>query len=246
MKIALCIPHGTHVHAKFMASVVAMVQHTLKAEIVFNGVRTVPDIELMMETGSIVAAQRNFLAERAINWGANFILWLDSDHTFPPQALVRLLSLNKPVVGANYPRRGYPTYPTALDMDLKDLWTTRELAEAGAVEQVKRLGLGLCLVDITVIAKLGEYALAAGFNSVWPLFAFTPIEGDLAGGGEDAYFFGLLDQFGIEAYVDHRLSWQVGHLHEVALTNADALAQRDAYLASRENEAAAEVGQRPD
>jgi len=48
--------------------------------------------------------------------------------------------------------------------------------------------------------------------------------------GEDASFFQELREAGIAIHVDHGLSWGVGHIHEHVLTNADAEAQKEAWL----------------
>ncbi len=233
MKIAICTPHFREVHAKFMTSLLEMVVHTNTATIVFNGEPIQPEVRLFTRTGSVVAALRNALLNDAMGWDANYLLWLDSDHAFPSDALLRLLSHNLPVVGVNYPRRCYPTYPTAMGFDLKPVWTTRELAEQGAVEPIAALGFGVCLLDMTILSGLHQTALAAGRESIWPLFAHEIIPGSMNVGGEDAFFFARLHEAGIKAYVDHSLSWQVTHLHEAELTNADTVAQKDLYLEGR-------------
>jgi hypothetical protein len=39
----------------------------------------------------------------------------------------------------------------------------------------------------------------------------------------------LVRECGIRPFVDHRLSWEVGHLFEVVLTNGHAFAQKDGW-----------------
>lgn len=233
MKIVICTPHFREVHAKFVISLMSLVAHTYRAEIVFNGQPTTPDIQVFMNNGSVLSDLRNTLVRMANEWGANYLLWLDADHTFPPDVLMRLLSHNLPVVGANYPRRTSPTFPTAQALDGDHLWTTLEAAEAGHVERVARLGLGVCLVDMTILGALERAAQRAGQETLWPLFAQEAIPDALEVKGEDTYFFELLTRGGIPAYVDHGVSWDVGHVHEVILTNADAEQQREAYLKKR-------------
>ena len=48
--------------------------------------------------------------------------------------------------------------------------------------------------------------------------------------GEDVSFFRELTEAGVKVYVDHALSWEVGHIPERVLTNADAEAQKEAWL----------------
>lgn len=230
MKIAICTPYYADVHAEYAYSLAKMVMRTRDATVVFNGTETRPQIEIFLMSLSTLPELRNMLLNEAFKWGANYILWADADHNFPEDALLRLLAHNLPVVGANYPKRTYPTSPTATDLDGNLLWTSEEMARNGEVSQVKSLGLGLCLLDVTIFSTLHGYALAQGQENFWPLFAMEPVRGGMIGIGEDIYFFRRLAEAGIKSYVDHSLSWSIEHIHQNKLTNADAWAQRDAFL----------------
>jgi hypothetical protein len=231
LKIAICTPYYGQIPARFLLSQLAMIKHTEQTNFTFNGQAAHADLQVIMNSSSLLGHLRNKLVKGAIDWGANYLLWLDADHTFPPDTLVRLLSRGLPVVGANYPRRTLPTGPTARSLENEDLWTTPEKAEAGEVEQVGRLGMGVCLMDMTVLDRLEQAARAEGRETFWPLFSQETQPGSVKVMGEDTFFFRRLMLAGIAAYVDHALSWEVGHIFETVLTNADALAQRDAYLA---------------
>ncbi len=104
------------------------------------------------------------------------------------------------------------------------------MARNGEVSQVKSLGLGLCLIDISIFLALHDHAVAAGRENLWPLFSFEAIPGSHDVLGEDAYFFRQLREAGIQIYVDHALSWSVLHMHQKALSNADTIAEKDAFL----------------
>ena len=233
MKIAICTPCYSTVLSEFAHDLAKMMLRTAGARIVFNGEPTVPEIEIFMRQSSMLAAVRNRLVKDALDWGANYLLWIDPDHSFPPESLLRLLSLNLPVVGVNQPRRTSPTGPTATDLDGNLIWTTEELAERGEVVQVGGLGLALCLIDMKVFESLHARAVAQGQESFWPLFAFETIAGQLKPLGEDVYFFRRLSEAGIPAYVDHALSWAVRHAHQRLLTNADTLADKEAFFNER-------------
>lgn len=230
MKIAICTPSHGMVHSDFTVSLTRMVAHTLQSRIVFNGAEVIPSIELFMRSGSMLPTVRNNLVQDALEWKANFLLWTDADHTFPPDSLMRLLSLNLPVVGVNYARRTSPTYPTAIAPDDTFVWTTLDMARNREISEVRSLGLGLCLIDITVFVTLHEHATAAGKENFWPLFCFEPIPGHLDVVGEDTFFFKRLKEAGIRSYVDHALSWSVDHIHQRRLTNADTLTDKAAFL----------------
>ncbi len=43
-----------------------------------------------MKLASMLPTLRNVLVEDALDWGANYLLWVDADHVFPPECLLRL------------------------------------------------------------------------------------------------------------------------------------------------------------
>ncbi len=233
MKIAICTPYYADVKGGYAYSLATMVMHTMRSHIIFNGEAIIPEIQIFMRKSSVLPELRNILVDDALKWGANYLLWADADHSFPPDSLLRLLSHNLPVVAVNYPRRTKPTYPTAVGINGGYLWTTEEMAKAGDVTQAKYVGFGLCLIDTRIFDVLQERALAEGRENFWPLFAFEPVVGKKAPIGEDIGFFRKLEEAGIGSYVDHDLSWAIEHFYEIALTNADAVEQKAAYIATR-------------
>ena len=138
------------------------------------------------------------------------MLWLDSDQTFPPTALLRLLERKLPVVGANYRRRHVDVFPSAVKRDVAGAWqlvhTTPAKAQAGAVEEVDRIGLGFLLMEMeAVAAALGE--------TIYPLFE-TRSGADGSFTGEDSLFCDRLRAAGLSIHVDHAVSIWIGHIHE--------------------------------
>jgi len=222
MKIAICTPHYGDVTAEFAYSLAKLVGRTAQTQIEFNGQVTLPTIELFMRSSSIVSQLRNILVRDALAWGANYLLWLDADQKFPEEALLRLLSLNLPAVGVNYPRRVPPYRPTATDLDGNLVRTTEQLAREGMVQQVLSLGFGCCLLDTTVFDALQRQALADGEESMWPLFAVEMLGDGTQIVGEDVFFFRRLQRAGIALHLDHALSWSIGHVHHRVLNNSDA------------------------
>jgi hypothetical protein len=192
-------------HAWFTFSAMQMV-----AASVAGGV----EIEHFMRDSSSISENRSHLVIQAAQSGADAMLFLDSDHTFPADALLRLIGHQKPVVGANYTRRMNPANPTASKAapggEYVPVHTTKALAEAGELEQVAALGLGLCLIQM---APLGPIS--------WPLFQEN-MNGSRLGIGEDVFFFRKLEAAGVPVFVDHALSWEVGHIASRVITNADS------------------------
>jgi hypothetical protein len=239
LKIALCIPCHRQTEAKFTHCLASMIAFTMRARIEFDGKAVIPDIETIMVSCSILPESRNRLVAEAIHCGADYMLWMDADHVFPEDTLVRLLSHNRAVVGCNYARRNTPTSPTAskenADGKMELVWTTQEKAEAGELEEVGHAGLGLCLMDMRAFGVLEQKATEAGKEHFWPLFRLDPTENGIAFTGEDVYFFKCLREAGVPMYVDHGLSWDVGHLHEQILTNAHCVVQKDRWMAERDH-----------
>ena len=253
LKVAICIPVYGMCHAKFTQSLANMIVHSLGAGLRdADGEPAKLELETFMVSCSMLTESRHRLVAEALAWEADFMLWLDADHVFPPDTLMRLLAHNLPAVGANYPRRFTPTAPTAAISSAEDdesrslLYTTREDAERGLVEPVAHLGFGVLLLDMRVFDALQAQAEARGGNSVdghreanfLPLFKFEPTANKIGMIGEDVFFFRKLAEAGIRPFVDHRLSWEVGHLFEVVLTNGHALAQREAWAEHQRTKAA--------
>ena len=225
MKIAVCIPCHRDPAYRFCVSLFALVAHTVKAE---------PSITLspLWTHGLPHVIARNELIKTALETGARYALCLDSDHIFPADSLLRLLSHGLPLVGVNYasrrrPGRNQPHVPMAArikDGKPEPVWTTPGDAAAGKVEPVDRMGFGMVLIDLEAMdAALKAHAASTG-EPYWPLFGFIADSDPLRPVGEDYAFFAKLARAGITAQVDHGLSWQIGHLSERAVFLSDTIA----------------------
>ena len=222
MKIAIFTPSYGDVTANYAYSLGKLMFRTAQTQFNFNGEVLFPQIEIFMRSSSVLPKLRNMLVKAAMEWGANYLLWIDGDQVFPDEALLRLLSLNLPVVGVNYPRRVAPHLPTASGLDGKLLRTTEEAARANEVVPVLSLGFGCCLIDMTIFDTLHNHAVANGRKGIWPLFAVEMLNDGPEVVWEDVFFFRQLHAAGIPVHLDHALSWSIGHVHQHVLTNADA------------------------
>src|SRR3954463_9955880 len=102
MKIAVCVPHYGDPKARFVRSLADLLIHTLGATITFNGAITRPQIEVLWEEDGPLELKRARLVKRAQLAGSDYLLFIDTDHTFPPDALLALMVHDKPIVGCNY------------------------------------------------------------------------------------------------------------------------------------------------
>lgn len=239
IRLAIAIPVYGMTHAKFTLSLAKAVDHFHKSTVVDHDGNPVERlIDVQMISCSMLTESRTRLVGEALAWGATHMLWLDADHVFPEDAIIRLLSHNVDVVGANYPRRVTPTAPTACRLtpdpegnDTKNLiYTTREKAEARELEEAAHLGFGVCLMNMAVLDMLQVHAEANGDGNFLPLFEMRASEGKRGVIGEDVFFFKKVREAGGRIFVDHALSWEVGHIGEQILTNAHACAHRERWI----------------
>lgn len=239
MKIALCIPCYGDPKGKFVQSILDMVVFTKDAKLT-DGKGEPLDVEIatFIVSSSILTESRHRLVAEAVLWEADYMLWMDADHTFPKDALCRLWARNVPVVGVNYARRCFPTAPTAAkiitddaEQDHKNLvYTTVEKAEANELEEVSHLGFGLCLVNMRVYDGLQVHAESQGLDSFLPLFQFVTSPSGAGVIGEDVYYFNKVRDAGFAVYCDHGLSWEIGHIGDQLFTNAHAETQRERWI----------------
>ncbi len=231
MKVAICIPMYGDARGDFTISLARMIAHSLTARPPGGGRL---EIEIFSISSSDLPESRTRLLQKAIQWHARYLLWLDSDHVFPPDSLFRLLKHSLPVVGCNQPRRSEPTGPVAVKRDdrggMEHVWTTEALARAGTVEEVWHVGLALCLIDMQILHQVKAHVEKGVGWAHWAPFDRKLDPATNARMGEDVSFFRELTEAGVKVYVDHGLSWEVGHIAERVITNAQAVADKDAWL----------------
>jgi len=209
VKIAICIPCHRDTKALFTLSLARMIAHTLGRTFNLEGAPVRPQIETFVYFSSSISHSRNELVKWSREWSADHILWLDDDHVFPPDTLARLLAWNKPVVGVNFLRRG----PGALTVAFRDremVWSTPAKAKASPLEEVTKIGLGVCLMRSAALNGIEE-----------PLFRSAP------GLGEDYYLMSKLREAGIGIFVDHALSMESGHIDDRVLSFAQPAAKTE-------------------
>ena len=201
MKVAICTPLHGDPKAGFVNSL---------ADLLLTATRAGLDLRFCRCSSSNVVRARTELVRIALDWEADHILWLDSDQTFPPFALKRLLSIGQPIVGCNISTRSDPPRPTAQDKAERPLYTNADLAERGIVQEVGFLGFGVILTASEVFRTIPQ-----------PWFLMPDAGGRIL--GEDYYFCQRARAAGYRIYADHALSMQVGHIGEWVFMIADTL-----------------------
>lgn len=205
-KVAICTPMHGDPKAGYVDSL---------AGLLLAGTEAGLQLRFCRCSSSNVVRARTELVRAALDWGADHLLWIDSDQTFPPNALTRLLAIGKPIVGCNISTRSEPPRPTAKDKAEAFVYTTADLAARNVVQEVGFLGFGLILTAAELFRKLAQ-----------PWFLMPMENGTIL--GEDYYFCRQARAAGYGLYVDHGLSVKVGHIGEKIFMIEDAAADSTA------------------
>jgi glycosyltransferase involved in cell wall biosynthesis len=182
-RVAIAVPSGDMVHADFA---MAYAQLCL-ASAAFP-------LQLITVKSSIVAQARNNGVEHAREFGADYLLFLDSDMVFPPTVLLRLVLHRKDIVGATYTRRVAPF--DALGSKLAE----QPAVLSGDLLEMHRIPTGCLLINMQVFNKLAK-----------PYFRFdTDDKGQIV--GEDYVFCDRAREAGFRIWCDAFLSREIGHI----------------------------------
>ena len=190
-KLAVCIPCRDTLHSAHAMSLIELVK--------FNTMNDI-DTHVFMDASTVLLTQRERLAAMALEFGAEYMLWLDSDIVFPATTAVRLMNHNEDVVAANYVRRQLPAKGVAyesmenwqkpLGFDVRD-----ELVPVAGV------GMGCMLMKTVIFLELSK---------PWFEFEWTPSSNDFL--GEDMVLCRKIAATGRQVKIDTALSHELRHL----------------------------------
>lgn len=172
--ILVAIPlHGSDIKIQCAVSLVAACSNLAARGMQF---------EIRYHSSAELVRNRNILASAALaNQDRTHLLFVDGDMEFRPETLFRMLDLEKPVVGCIYPRRKPATSVWDFVVDLGD---ENQLQMANGAIPVRGLGMGLCLIQRTVLERLvatGEIRSGALKDHEGPVYGFfDPIAPDVS------------------------------------------------------------------
>lgn len=201
MKVAVCVPCRDTVMAGFAFDMARLTA--------FDAQNRDGELQLLQMPGTLIFTQREKLAEEALEWGADAILYIDSDMRFPADALNVLLSRDVPIIGVNATTRREPVVPTAMNLHLdkmkqegnvRQVWTKIESRGKIGIEQVTAVGFGVTLIRKEVFEKIPK----PWFDVIWT------DHGNVI--GEDVAFCVKAMEQNIPVFVDHDLSLHIGHI----------------------------------
>lgn len=162
------------------------------------------EIHTMLVQGSILSKSRYIIVQEAIQKEMDYLLFVDSDQTFPRKALHLLIHRDVDVIGANIATKQIPAQPTARSWKEGDppygmlVYTD---TDSTGIQEVWRVGCGLLLLSRKALLALEPDS----FDTYWR----KDVESHQ---GEDWSMCDTLKQKGFRIYVDHDLSKEVGHL----------------------------------
>jgi hypothetical protein len=160
------------------------------------------EMRLMNVRGSILSKSRLEMVKAALKENADYLMMIDSDHTFPADLLHRLISARKPVIAINCAVKQLPSQPTARAFEPGDLNGSPIYTDPDStgVEQVWRIGTGVMLISRHVLEQLPA--------SAWDMVYREEVD---AVQGEDWSFCAACEKLSIPLFIDHDASKLVGH-----------------------------------
>jgi hypothetical protein len=200
-KLAVLIPCRDTLHSAHALALAELVK--------FNTMNDI-DTHVFMDASTILLTQRERLATEAVNLGADYMLWLDSDMVFPATTAVRLMKHNEPVVAANYVRRQKPYKGVAYET-IGDWQNPLPFDVQDELVTIEGIGMGCMLIKTSIFQELSK---------PWFDFQWSPESNDFL--GEDMYLCQKINAAGYTIKVDTSLSQEMHHLGTYAF-NADLL-----------------------
>lgn len=222
--LAVAIPSGALWHADFAMSLTMMMLALQKHQVpgyTDRGVR------IINKRTSILPKSRHELINDALKEGCSHLLFVDTDQTFPAFLAHQLASHGKRVVGCNIATKSIPASPTARNFNPN--WIGGDVVysdtESTGLERVWRIGCGVLLIDLSIVAQLRKPYFAVEWNEELKDFI-----------GEDWFFCQRLEEKAIPIYIDHDMSKQIGHIGSLTYTH-DLVGETQQEVSSEQNKA---------
>lgn len=140
-RVALCVPSGRTWEGSSANAIVALSYYSAQAGI---------EMIALNVQASAISHGRNSSVKIALDAGADFLMWIDSDMVMPPDSLVRLMAHGKDIVGATYNKRTIPHTTLGLFAGPRP-----ERMMTDGLHEALLLPGGMMLVKADVYRKLG-------------------------------------------------------------------------------------------
>lgn len=153
---------------------------------------------LMFSDSSMLCKSCCQIVEQAMELGAEYIFFIDSDMKFPPDTLHRLLAHERDVVAIPYLKRSPPYDTLAVPLDGPGDYS-------GLIE-VEAMAMGLSLIRTEVFKSLPK-----------PYWRFAVDEARGISNGPDIVLCRMLRERGFRIWADTDLAKEVGHIGTVVV-----------------------------
>jgi hypothetical protein len=190
-KLAVLIPCRDTLHSAHALCLAEMIKLNTMNDI---------DTHVFMDASTILLTQRERLATEAVNLGAEYLLWLDSDITFPATTAIRLMAHDEPVVACNYIRRQLPAKGVAYEV-IGNWNNPLPFDIYNHLVEVQGVGMGCMLMRTEIFSQIPK---------PWFEFGWSPESNDHL--GEDMILCQKMSQAGYTVKIDTNLSMELRHL----------------------------------
>ncbi len=190
-KLAVCIPTRDTLHSAHALCLSELVKLNTLNDL---------DTHVFMDASTILLTQRERLATMALNLNAEYVLWLDSDITFPASLALRLLNHNENVVACNYIRRQLPAKGVAYEV-IGEWENPLPFEQYNDLVDVQGVGMGCMLMKTEIFTKIPK---------PWFEFGWSPESNDFL--GEDMILCQKMASAGYSIKIDSQLSFELRHL----------------------------------
>ena len=224
MKLGICVPARDSVDTAFAHCL------SLLTARFYGNAPAGTAMHVNFRNGTLIADQRCKLVEMSLGQDCDYVLFLDSDMTFPANLVERMVAHDKDIVACNYATRRLPVKTVAFK-SFENLENMYSLGKGG-LEECDAVGMGVMLVKAEVFRKLK-----------YPWFQIHYMPNARIWMGEDMYFCKLAKAGGYKIWIDHSLSNEVGHSGSFVFLHdhtADAAQENDVAEAARLIEEAAD------
>jgi len=194
--VAICIPARGQMEVGTAFDLARMVNHIAR--------NTEHEVNLYTSMGTLIFDQRNNMVESALEEGADYVLFIDADMRFPKDTLERLIAHGKGIIGVNATTRSSPVKATAKTLEIEAdgtcNWKQISSKNKTGIQQADGIGCGVMLISKETLNAMVK---------PWFFFELLP-ENKLL--GEDIYFCIKAKDVGIDTFIDHDLSQEIGHV----------------------------------
>lgn len=203
LRVAVAVPSNGVWLTDFAISLIGMLQAFQEYKV---GEYKTQGIQVISTKGSILPKSRLLAAQDALKMNSSHLLYLDSDHVFPPHLLHTLVMHDLDVVGLNCQTKTIPPSPTARykpeegdPVHGKPVFT---YPGGPKLEKVWRVGCGVLLIKRKVLETIN-------LKHAFDMFYRDDVENYQ---GEDWTLCSEIERCGFDIHVDHVMSWQTAHM----------------------------------